>query len=78
MKYEAFHLSDTGFHLNWVGVRFIFIYLIAVGIHYDQMTLHGDLYQHGAMQVFPVKLWLTKPAYEFHIGVCPSCSLAPC
>lgn len=56
MKYVAFHLSDTGFHLNWVGVRFIFIYLIAVGIHYDQMTLHGDLYQHGTMQVFPVKL----------------------
>lgn len=53
---EAFHLSGTGFNLNWVSVRFILIYLTAVGIHYDQMTFHGDLYQNGAMQVFPVKL----------------------
>lgn len=53
MQYEAFHLSDTDFSLNWVSVRFILIYLIAVGIHNDQRTLHGDLYQNEAMQVFP-------------------------
>lgn len=55
MKCEAFHLSDPGFSLNWVSVRFILIYLLTVGIHNDQRTLHGDLYQNGAMQVFPVK-----------------------
>lgn len=56
MKCEAFHLSDTGFNLNWVSVRFILNYLIAVGIHHDQMAPLGDLYQDGAMQVFPGKL----------------------
>lgn len=56
MKCEAFHLSDTGFNLNWVSIRFILTYLQYLGIGHDQMTLHGDLCQNGAMQVFPVKL----------------------
>lgn len=56
MKCEAFHPSDTGFSLNWVSVRFILVSVIAVGIHDDQRTLHGDLSQTGAMQVFPIRL----------------------
>lgn len=52
----AFHLSATSFNLNWVSVRHSLIYLIIVGIHYGQTTHHGDLYQKGAMQIFPVML----------------------
>lgn len=74
MKCGAFHLSATSFNLNWVSVRHGLIYLI-VGTHYGQTTHHGELYQKGAMQIFPVMLWLTKPASEFQNGICPSWSL---